>query len=135
MISCKNSTNINTVIDWLVKHSKSKNWSLKVPVIFQLVIIISYSCFFLQGGQYDFAVCLTEFVDVWRHCLNFPTCLVSKVLYICLVGESGIKLFDPFYVHILPRKHGKCVVVLNQIKEFWCIFSSVLWQSHVFVNY
>ncbi|KAJ8763476.1 hypothetical protein K2173_002359 [Erythroxylum novogranatense] len=25
MISCKNSTNIDTVIDWLVKHSKSKN--------------------------------------------------------------------------------------------------------------
>ncbi|KAK4741169.1 hypothetical protein SAY87_024757 [Trapa incisa] len=25
MISCKNSTNINTVIDWLVKHSKSKS--------------------------------------------------------------------------------------------------------------
>ncbi|CAA6662986.1 unnamed protein product [Spirodela intermedia] len=25
MISCKNSTNINSVIDWLVKHSKSKN--------------------------------------------------------------------------------------------------------------
>ncbi|KAB5541234.1 hypothetical protein DKX38_014208 [Salix brachista] len=24
MISCKNSTNIDTVIDWLVKHSKSK---------------------------------------------------------------------------------------------------------------
>lgn len=27
MISCKNSTNIDTVIDWLVKHSKSKNWA------------------------------------------------------------------------------------------------------------
>lgn len=26
MISCKNSTNIDSVIDWLVKHSKSKNW-------------------------------------------------------------------------------------------------------------
>lgn len=26
MISCKNSTNIDTVIDWLVKHSKSKSW-------------------------------------------------------------------------------------------------------------
>ncbi|XP_057733104.1 ADP-ribosylation factor-like protein 8b [Arachis stenosperma] len=25
MISCKNSTNIDTVIDWLIKHSKSKN--------------------------------------------------------------------------------------------------------------
>ncbi|AES87429.1 putative small GTPase superfamily, ARF/SAR type, P-loop containing nucleoside triphosphate hydrolase [Medicago truncatula] len=25
MISCKNSTNIDSVIDWLVKHSKSKN--------------------------------------------------------------------------------------------------------------
>nr|KJB79006.1 hypothetical protein B456_013G050700 [Gossypium raimondii] len=25
MISCKNSTNIDAVIDWLVKHSKSKN--------------------------------------------------------------------------------------------------------------
>uniref|UniRef100_A0A5B7AGX2 ADP-ribosylation factor-like protein 8B n=1 Tax=Davidia involucrata TaxID=16924 RepID=A0A5B7AGX2_DAVIN len=25
MISCKNSTNIDTVIDWLVKHSKAKN--------------------------------------------------------------------------------------------------------------
>ncbi|KAK8558677.1 hypothetical protein V6N12_041977 [Hibiscus sabdariffa] len=25
MVSCKNSTNIDTVIDWLVKHSKSKN--------------------------------------------------------------------------------------------------------------
>ncbi|XP_078436686.1 ADP-ribosylation factor-like protein 8b [Wolffia australiana] len=25
MISCKNSTNINSVIDWLVKHSKSKS--------------------------------------------------------------------------------------------------------------
>ncbi|OWM64782.1 hypothetical protein CDL15_Pgr028499 [Punica granatum] len=25
VISCKNSTNIDTVIDWLVKHSKSKN--------------------------------------------------------------------------------------------------------------
>ncbi|KAE8730403.1 ADP-ribosylation factor-like protein 8B [Hibiscus syriacus] len=25
MISCKNSSNINMVIDWLVKHSKSKN--------------------------------------------------------------------------------------------------------------
>ncbi|KAL7206359.1 hypothetical protein ACSBR2_019139 [Camellia fascicularis] len=25
MISCKNSTNIDTVIDWLVKHSKVKN--------------------------------------------------------------------------------------------------------------
>ena len=25
MISCKNSTNIDQVIDWLVKHSKSKN--------------------------------------------------------------------------------------------------------------
>ncbi|KAJ3702867.1 hypothetical protein LUZ61_006572 [Rhynchospora tenuis] len=25
MISCKNSTNIDTVIDWLVKHSKKKN--------------------------------------------------------------------------------------------------------------
>ncbi|KAH9695152.1 ADP-ribosylation factor-like protein 8a [Citrus sinensis] len=25
MISCKNSTNIDTVIDWLVKHSKSKS--------------------------------------------------------------------------------------------------------------
>ncbi|XP_061999544.1 ADP-ribosylation factor-like protein 8b [Rosa rugosa] len=24
MISCKNSTNIDSVIDWLVKHSKSK---------------------------------------------------------------------------------------------------------------
>jgi hypothetical protein len=27
MISCKNSTNIDSVIDWLVKHSKKKNWS------------------------------------------------------------------------------------------------------------
>lgn len=26
MISCKNSTNIDSVIDWLVKHSKSKSW-------------------------------------------------------------------------------------------------------------
>ncbi|RVW57374.1 ADP-ribosylation factor-like protein 8a [Vitis vinifera] len=25
MISCKNSTNIDSVIDWLVKHSKSKS--------------------------------------------------------------------------------------------------------------
>ncbi|KAF8410233.1 hypothetical protein HHK36_002756 [Tetracentron sinense] len=25
MISCKNSTNIDSVIDWLIKHSKSKN--------------------------------------------------------------------------------------------------------------
>ncbi|KAK4284470.1 hypothetical protein QN277_001298 [Acacia crassicarpa] len=25
MVSCKNSTNIDTVIDWLVKYSKSKN--------------------------------------------------------------------------------------------------------------
>ncbi|XP_027365657.1 ADP-ribosylation factor-like protein 8a isoform X1 [Abrus precatorius] len=25
MVSCKNSTNIDTVVDWLVKHSKSKN--------------------------------------------------------------------------------------------------------------
>ncbi|KAG0455604.1 hypothetical protein HPP92_024896 [Vanilla planifolia] len=25
MISCKNATNIDVVIDWLVKHSKSKN--------------------------------------------------------------------------------------------------------------
>lgn len=25
-ISCKNSTNIDIVIDWLVKHSKSKSW-------------------------------------------------------------------------------------------------------------
>ncbi|KAL6211810.1 hypothetical protein ACLB2K_017033 [Fragaria x ananassa] len=25
MISCKNSTNIDTVIDWLTKHSKTKN--------------------------------------------------------------------------------------------------------------
>jgi ADP-ribosylation factor-like protein 8 len=25
MISCKNSTNIDSVIDWLVKHSKKKN--------------------------------------------------------------------------------------------------------------
>lgn len=28
MISCKNSTNIDSVIDWLVKHSKSKNWEV-----------------------------------------------------------------------------------------------------------
>lgn len=26
MISCKNSTNIDRVMDWLLKHSKSKNW-------------------------------------------------------------------------------------------------------------
>jgi hypothetical protein len=25
MISCKNSTNIDSVIDWLIKHSKKKN--------------------------------------------------------------------------------------------------------------
>ncbi|XP_061373885.1 ADP-ribosylation factor-like protein 8b [Gastrolobium bilobum] len=25
MVSCKNSTNVDTVVDWLVKHSKSKN--------------------------------------------------------------------------------------------------------------
>lgn len=34
MISCKNSTNIDSVIDWLVKHSKSKSWGwISFPVL------------------------------------------------------------------------------------------------------
>ena len=35
MISCKNSSNIDSVIDWLVKHSKSMNW-FSAPVHFNL---------------------------------------------------------------------------------------------------
>lgn len=51
MISCKNSTNIDSVIDWLVKHSKSKNWeddllscdvNLLVDVLWILMAALCY---------------------------------------------------------------------------------------------
>lgn len=40
MISCKNSINIDTVIDWLVKHSKWMNWSLSSALLIYLYVVL-----------------------------------------------------------------------------------------------
>lgn len=64
MISCKNSTNIDTVIDWLVKHSKTKNWA--VLLVFNIwQCTISQECELSTFFEVTFSACLVGFVNIW----------------------------------------------------------------------
>lgn len=80
MISCKNSTNIDTVIDWLVKHSKSKNWVfLFVPDDILPFLRVD----FLQSVfEVTLAVCPLGFVDIWPW--SSVLCLVQTTLCVAL---------------------------------------------------
>ena len=59
MISCKNSTNIDTVIDWLVKHSKSKGW--------ECPHVAWNRCNFFVSSFLDVAsgICMFDLVAYW----------------------------------------------------------------------
>lgn len=40
MISCKNSTNIDSVIDWLIKHPKSRRWVHNVTLLLSCCLFV-----------------------------------------------------------------------------------------------
>jgi hypothetical protein len=107
MISCKNSTNIDTVIDWLVKHSKSKTWA-SVPVLFTVAVMIlscSFLFYFLKLSAMSNWV-----IDVWPLSLFSPC---GRVIA-CII-----------WVHIqvlLTRQH---VVWLHTGLIFICEYESI----------
>ena len=135
MISCKNSTNIDTVIDWLIKHSKSKNWA-SVPVL-------SLSQLWFWVAQFHFIFlnlsALSNWViGVWPLSLFTPCGLVIACImcvhmskFYWLASMLFAAYWFDFYMWILINwcdfRMPTCllIVVLNGIMGFAYVVSFV----------
>jgi hypothetical protein len=142
MISCKNSTNIDTVIDWLVKHSKSKTWA-SVPVLFTVAVMIlscSFLFYFLKLSAMSNWV-----IDVWPLSLFSPcgrviACIIWVHIQVLLTRQHVVWLFGCILVWFLyvninqlvwfPNANLLLIVVLNGIMDFAYVVSFVfLWGA------